>query len=187
MTRYVDVDAEGVSIGRCVVLPGRQYTPDAPLLFFATQVLLMRGYDVRQIWWDAPERGSGTDEIEWVGEQFDAAVAGWVGRVLVIGKSLGTLAAARAAARGYDAAWLTPLLTDHEAVEPLLSFPASQFVITGSSDPYLDRAVLDALPGTRLLVAGDHILRVPGDAAAMVTSHEQFVRAFDEWLTTLKP
>jgi hypothetical protein len=45
--------------------------------------------------------------------------------------------------------------------------------------------VFEALPGTRLLVAGDHILRVPGDAAAMVASHEQFVRAFDAWLTTL--
>ena len=36
---------------------------------------------------------------------------------------------------GYDAAWLTPLLTEREAAEPLLSYPASEFVVIGSSDP----------------------------------------------------
>jgi hypothetical protein len=106
--------------------------------------------------------------------------------VLVVAKSLGTLAAPRAAAHGYDAAWLTPLLTDREAAEALLSYPASQFVVIGSSDPYLSREVLDVLPGSCLVVAGDHILRVPGDVAAMVASHEQFIRAFDHWLTTLQ-
>ena len=45
-------------MGRCLVLPGRQYTPDGPLLFFAAQAALMRGWDVRQVWWEAPERGS---------------------------------------------------------------------------------------------------------------------------------
>ncbi len=73
-----------------------------------------------------------------------------------------------------------------EAAEPLLSYPASQFVVIGSSDPYLNRDMLNVLPGTCLVVAGDHILRVPGDAAAMVASHEQFVRAFDQWLTTVQ-
>jgi hypothetical protein len=185
MTRYVDLAAEGRSVGRCVVLPGRQYTPDGPLLFFAAQAALIRGWDVRQVWWEAPERGSGGDEVAWVGDQLDAALEGYPGRVLVVAKSLGTLAAARATARGCEAAWLTPLLTDREAAEPLLSYPAEQFVVIGSSDPFLSHSVFEALPGTRLLVAGDHILRVPGDAAAMVASHEQFVRAFDAWLTTL--
>jgi hypothetical protein len=74
---------------------------------------------------------------------------------------------------GYDAAWLTPLLTEREAAEPLLSYPASEFVVIGSSDPYLSRDVFDVLPGTSLVVPGDQILRVPDDPAAMVASHEQ--------------
>lgn len=188
-TRYVDHAAEGTPIGRCVVLPGRQYTPDAPLLFFATQAALMRGWDVRQVWWEAAERGTLpiADEMDWVGDQLDGALDGYSGRVLVVAKSLGTLAATRAAARGCDAAWLTPLLTEREAAEPLLSYPASQFVVIGANDPYLSRDVLDALPGTRLVLLGDHILRVPGDPAAMVASHEQFIRAFDAWLKTVQP
>ena len=57
-------------------------------------------------------------------------------------------------------------------------------MVIGDQDPYLDRAVFDALPGDRLLVPGDHILRVAGDAGRMVASHEAFVLAFDAWLTT---
>lgn len=156
------------------------------MLFFAGQAALEQGWEVRQVWWQAPERSSRgiTDEIAWVADQLDAAVEGYNGRVLVVAKSLGTLAAARAAAHGFDAAWLTPLLTHPEAAEPLLSYPASQFVLIGSEDPFLDRGVLDLLPGESLVVPGDHILRVPGDPVAMVTSHEQFVRSFDSWLTT---
>ncbi len=187
MTRYVDLAPEGARVGLCVVLPGRQYSPDAPLLFFATQAALMQGWAVRQVWWDAAERGSLSiaDETAWVGDQLESALDGHVGRVLVVAKSLGTMGAARAAARGYDAAWLTPLLTEPELAEPLLSYPAAQFVVIGASDPYLDRNVLDALPGTCLAVDGDHVLRVPGDATAMVASHERFIHAFDQWLTTL--
>lgn len=187
MTRFVDFAVEGTPVGRCVVLPGRQYTPDGPLLFFAAQTALARGWEVRQAWWQRPQRDTRTarDEAAWVGDQLDAAVDGYTGRVLVVAKSLGTRAASRAAARGYEAAWLTPLLADPEAAEPLLSYPAPQFVLIGSSDPFLDREVFDALPGERLLVPGDHVLRVPGDPAAMVGGHEQFVRAFDTWLTGL--
>lgn len=187
-SRYVDHAVEGTPLGRCLVLPGRQYTPDGPLLFFATQAALMRGWDVRQVWWEAPERGCLpiADEMDWVGDQLDEALEGYTGRQLVVGKSLGTLAATRAAARRFDAAWLTPLLTEPEAAKPLLTYPASQFVVIGSNDPYLSREVLDVLPGTSLVVPGDHVLRVADDAAAMVGSHEQFVRAFDAWLASLQ-
>lgn len=184
MTRYVDHTAEGTPVGRCIVLPGSQYTPDGPLLFFAAQVALMRGWDVRQVWWEVPPLSSDAEEDAWVGSQLDAALDGYVGRVMVVAKSLGTLAAPVAAARGYDAAWLTPLLTEPDLAEPLLSNPAAQFVVIGSSDPYFSQDVLDALPGERLVVAGDHILPVPGDAVAMVASHDRFVRSFDTWLVT---
>ena len=179
MTRYVDHAADGTPVGRCIVLPGSKYTPDGPMLFFAAQVALMRGWDVRQVWWEVPQFSSDAEEVAWVGSQLDAAVDSYAGRVMVVAKSLGTLAAPVAAARGYDAAWLTPLLTEPVLAEPLLSYPGAQFVVIGSSDPYFSQDVLDALPGERLVVAGDHILRVPGDVAAMVASHDRFVRSFD--------
>ena len=151
------------------------------MLFFAAQVALTRGWDVRQVWWDVPGL-SDDEEVAWVGDQLDAAVDGYDGRVLVVAKSLGTLAAARAAQRRYDAAWLTPLLSEPDLAEPMLSYPGAQYVVIGADDPYLDRDVLDALPGERLVVPGDHVLRVPDDPACMVRSHETFVTSFDAWL-----
>jgi hypothetical protein len=183
MTRYADHPATGTSpLGRCVVLPGRNYTADGPLLFFAAQTAMAHGWDVRQVWWEVPSRLDDADEVEWVCGELDAAVGGYDGRVLVVAKSLGTLAAPLAAARGYAAAWLTPILTEPVPAAPLTSYPAEQFVLIGADDPGLDREVFDALPGQRLLVPGDHILGVAGDVPAMVASHDRFVRAFDAWL-----
>ena len=186
MSWYVDYPAEGDAVGRCVVLPGRQYTPDGPLLFFAAQTALMRGWDVRHVWWDAAPRDSQTvaEEVAWVGAELDAATTDYDGRLVVIAKSLGTLAAPLAAARGYEAAWLTPLLTEPAMAKVLLAYPARQFTVIGSDDPFLDGEVFNALPGERLLVSGDHVLRVPGDPAGMVASHDHFVRAFDAWLAS---
>jgi hypothetical protein len=190
VNRYVDLDASAAAgeaaVGRCVVLPGRRYTPDGPLLFFAAQVAVEHGWDVRQVWWEVPHLGDDADEVAWVGAQLEAAVDDYPGRVLVVAKSLGTLAAPVAAARGYDAAWLTPLLTEPDLAAPLLTYPAAQYVVIGSGDPYLSREVLDALPGEHLVVRGDHVLRVPGDPASMVESHHAFVRSFDAWLATLR-
>lgn len=78
MSRYVDYDAEATSIGRCIVLPGRRYSPDGPLLFFVTQTALARGWDVRQVWWEAPEWDNWTmdDEIAWVAGELDTAAQG---------------------------------------------------------------------------------------------------------------
>ena len=185
MIRYVDYDADGTPVGRVVVLPGRLYTPDGPMLFFAAQTALTRGWDVRQVWWEAPAFENDDDEVTWVCEQLAAALDGYEGRVLVVAKSLGTLAAPLAAERGYQAAWLTPLLTEPDMAEVLLAYPAEQYVVIGESDPFLSREVFDSLPGESVLVPGDHILRVPGEPAGMVASHDTFVRTFDTWLQSL--
>jgi hypothetical protein len=184
MSRLVDHDPEGTPVGRCVVLPGRRYSPDGPLLFFAAQTALARGWGVRQVWWDALTRDSQdvATETAWVTDQLAAALEGYDGRVLIVAKSLGTLAAPAAAARGLDAAWLTPILTDAAVAAALTAYPARQLTLIGTDDPYLDRAVFDTLPGEQLLVPGDHVLRVGGDPTAMVASHHRFVRVFDDWL-----
>lgn len=186
MTRWVDFDPDGESVGRCVVLPGRRYTPDGPMLFFAAQAALAHGWSVRQVWWEVPESDDEDDGTAWVSRQLEGALAGFTGRVLVVAKSLGTLAAPLAAARGYDAAWLTPLLPDAGVAQALTSYPADQFVVIGSEDPLLAPDVLDALPGERLVVPGDHVLRVPGDVTATLAAHVTFVESFDAWLGELR-
>jgi hypothetical protein len=166
------------------VLPGRRYSPDAPLLFFAAQVALARRWAVRQVWWDAPAAPSEDVAVDlaWVAKQLDAARADIGGPVLVVAKSLATLAAPAAALLDLPAAWLTPLLTVPAVAGALLAYPTDQFVLIGTEDPCLLPEVFDALPGRRLLVPGDHGLTVAGDPLASLAGHESFVRAFDEWL-----
>ena len=185
MIRYVDHDAEQTPVGRCVVLPGRRYTPDGPLLFFAAQTALTRGWDVRQVWWEVPDLEDDDAEVAWVCDQLAAAVEGYEGRCSSLGSRLGTLAAPLAAERRYQAAWLTPLLSEPDMAEVLTTYPADQYVVIGESDPYLSREVFDSLPGETLLVPGDHVLRVPDDPAAMAASHERFVRSFDAWIQSV--
>lgn len=187
MSRYVDLPPESTPVGRCVVLPGRRYTPDGPLLFFATQVALAHGWSVRQVWWDPPEGRDDDTEVAWVGDQLRDAVHGWSDPILVVAKSLGTTAARVAAEAGYDAAWLTPLLREPDLVVPLEHYPAQQFIAIGTEDPFMDEEVLARLPGTHLVVPGDHVLRVPGDPTAMAASHMRFLHAFDEWVAGLRP
>jgi len=155
------------------------------LLFFAAQAALARGWEVRQVWWEAPAFEDDEAEVAWVCGQLAGAVDDYDGTVLVVGKSLGTLAVPLAAECGFLAAWLTPLLREPDVAAVLSSYPAGQFVAIGDRDPYLDLDVLETLPGERVLVAGDHILAVPGDPAAMVRSHEQVVRALDAWLAQI--
>ena len=184
MSRYVDFETNGPSIGRCVILPGRQYTPDGPLLFFAAQVALAHGWNVRQVWWESPRRLTAelAAEVEWVGNELSAALEGYNGRAMVVGKSLGTLGAAAAAERGLDGVWLTPLLTEPAAAAVLATYPARQFVAIGETDPFLDTDVFETLPGRRVLVEGDHVLVVPGEPLASVASHHTVVRELGDWL-----
>ena len=187
MSRYVELGTDRPSRGLCVVLPGRQYTCDAPLLFFATHTLLAHGWDVRHVWWEAPGRDSLTvaDEVAWVEAELAAALEGYDGRVLVLGKSLGTLATAAASDRAYDAVWLTPLLTEPSLAAAHAAYAGRQLVVIGDADPYLDRDVLASLPGRQVVVPGDHVLVSPGEPLATVDSHRQVVAALDTWLESI--
>lgn len=74
---------------------------------------------------------------------------------------------------------MTPILTDPGVAAALRGYPNRQFTLIGTDDPYVERDTFDALPGERLLVPGDHVLRVAGDPPAMAASHLEFVRALD--------
>ena len=108
MTQLHDVHPSVPEVGRAVLLPGRKYGPGKPLLVAVADVLVARGWAVRQVRWELPEGLSDRRVTAWVGEQAAAASAGWADRPLLVGKSLGTRAASYAARRRLDAVWLTP-------------------------------------------------------------------------------
>jgi hypothetical protein len=178
---------QGAPVGTAVVLPGRAYPPAAPLLWFATQALLQHRWHVEHVWWDAPGDHGDADHYDWVADQLLQHLPD-SGRVLVVGKSLGTLAAPVATQRGYDGIWLTPLLQEQRVVDALAANPARQLLVGGTADRHSWRSDV----ARRLSEQGCDVLELPGADHGMqaagdpVRSAEMLVevtRAIDTWLS----
>jgi hypothetical protein len=160
--RMAAVERERTAPGApvAILLPGRGYGPQAPLLYYARLLLRGRGWAVRTVNW---ERVPGLDPAD------HAAVAAFAGEVLataepardlVVGKSLGSLALPAAAERGVPGIWLTPLL----GIEDVRRAAASTLLIGGTADPYWDGAAAAATGAAVYEVPGaDHSLEWPGD------------------------
>ncbi len=186
MTAYVDACLTDSPVGLCVVLPGREYSPAKPLLDFATQAALQNRWAVRQVWWE-PQRFADSERIAtWAARELAAAVEGHDGRVLVVAKSLGVYTAGGAAASGYDAVWLTPVLTDPFIRDALAAPSGRQLVVGGTGDHVWDSEAAGALPGTVVEVPdADHSLQITGDVMATIRLHAQAIDAVRGWISSI--
>jgi hypothetical protein len=100
-----------------VLAPGGGYSTDGPLLMYAGLAVERRGGHAHRIAWTQPLPELDAEVRAWVASQVAAAIdetAATTGAAapIVIGKSLGSLAAPLVAERGLAAVWFTPLLTD---------------------------------------------------------------------------
>jgi hypothetical protein len=183
-----EFEPEGPPVGTAVIVPGRAYPPAAPLSFFAGFVLLRHGWSVRQVWWDPPPYGSDEETLAWVRGEVEPALPA-SGRVLLLGKSLGTWAAPVAAERGLPAVWLTPILEVAAITDAIAANPAPQLLVGGTADDFWDGAVARGLAGRGCAVLeipeADHILMVPGDPVRGVEVHAEVMRTLDVWLAGL--
>jgi|SRR5690606_24689888 len=68
------------SLTSAVVLPGRGYPVDGPLLFFAQVALRRRGIDVTAIRWSPPPDLDAARAPDWVAGQLEPALAAGAGR-----------------------------------------------------------------------------------------------------------
>lgn len=160
----------GESRGTVLMLPGRAYSCRMSLLAWTTRALQAGGWTVHQAEWDLPglpERPRAF--VRAAAERLDAMERG-PGPVLVVAKSLGTLAAHWAAERGYPAAWLTPVL-ETAGLRPLpghsdaladriRDYPAASLVVGGTADP-LWRTGFQGTGEVLELDGADHSLEVP--------------------------
>lgn len=152
---------------RCVVLlPGVRYFSQAPLLWFAREAAGAAGWSALELSERAP---AGADPFAWLSERAERALAATdASRIVVMGKSLGSVAAPLAAERGLPAVWLTPLLGRPEVVGALNAARAPALLIGSKADPtWAD----GELPANELLeiveLEGlDHSLQVEGDPLA---------------------
>lgn len=165
--------APPAALDAALILPGRAYGPDQPLLLLARRLLERWSWAVGALEWDA----SRLAEAMAVGDV--AATAHVESRLvehvshqgepgLLVAKSLGTRAAPYAAGRGRPAVWLTPLLHDPTIVAAIAANQAPQLVVGGTDDPFWDASAAARLGQvgacTVLEVAdADHAMALAGD------------------------
>src|SRR6185437_7367605 len=174
---------------RCaVVLPGMQYTTQAPLLWFSREVAAARGWSVLEVLDSLPE---GAEPFPWARDRARRAldhVAGTgAGEVIVIGKSLASGAAGLVADRVLPAVWLTPLLNQVRVADDLSRAPRPALLIGGSED---ESWVPDALADNGLLQVVhldglDHSLQRRGDPMASLGALRAVTARIDEFLDEL--
>jgi hypothetical protein len=186
-------EPDGEPRGLGLVLPGRAYSPAAPLLEFARLTLLQHGYAVQQVWWDSGSRPADVDPSVWVRDQAAAALAAEAvppRRVVIVAKSLGTWAAQYAADEGFDAIWLTPLLVEPTVVFGIQSNSARQLLVGGSADQFWDGGVAAGLvrEGCELMEIpdADHGLCVPDDVVRSASIHADVTRRMDAFLSDME-
>jgi hypothetical protein len=177
---------------RCVVvLPGMQYSTQAPLLWFAREAAARRGFGVLEVLDSLPE---GEEPFRWARDRARRALevaareVGEAGEVVVVGKSLASAAAGIVADRVLPAVWLTPLLDRRAVVDDLGRASRPALLIGGSAD---DTWVPDALADHGLLqivhLDGlDHSLQRPGDPMASLDALRVVTERIDRFLGELE-
>lgn len=179
--------------GTVLMLPGRAYSCEMPLLAWTTRALQGAGWTVFHARWAlpaVPERPR--DFVEGVVRQFEA-MPREPGPVLVVAKSLGTLAAHLAAERRYPAVWLTPvvravgvspLAAESEALASRLrDYPAPNLVVGGTADDLWVNGFRGS--GTVVeMVDADHGLEAP-DWQASFRNHERSLLAVHRFVSAL--
>ena len=158
----VRVEHEGSERGpAAVVLPGRGYGCDEPLLRSARAVLRAAGWSVRVVRWNPPPA---PEEVVALGRDL---LTGDGSCGLVVAKSLSTRLLPLAGELALPGVWLTPLLREPDVRAAAAAATAPALLVGGTADPFWDGEAA-AASGQRVLeVPGaDHSLEVAGDPAA---------------------
>ena len=174
--------------GLVVLLPGRFYPTDAPVLYYPRMVAADLGYDalsVRYAYQVAPDRA----EVQGLDAEINLALDALLTRRryslrIIIGKSLGTpLATQLARQRRADGLiLLTPI---GAAVHDAGSLPT--LAVIGTRDPVYDANLIAADKARAnvhwlVLDGADHGLEVAGDGAATLDRMTQVMEACEAFL-----
>jgi len=175
-----------------ILAPGANYGADGPLLMYAGLAVQRRGGRTRPIAWGLPRTSDLSQLREQVASQVESAIDEMTTAAgsapVIIGKSLGSLAAPLAADRGLAAVWFTPLLTDEPTVLALRRTPAPCLLIGGTADPWWDGSVARSGRTQLMEVEGaDHGMFVPGELSASAAVLGQVMTAVEQFLDQLWP
>lgn len=147
-----------------VVLPGRNFGPYVPQLFFAMVAAMRRGARIVAVEWDTTPPTDPAEVVPWVGQRVESVLNALdPASTLLIAKSLGTFASAAPSTRAFPAVWVTPVLTA-PSVSAALAEPRAPFLLAGGTadefwDPLSARRLTDHVVEFE---GADHGLFVPG-------------------------
>lgn len=193
-------DGETLHLG--VILPGMGYTAHMPLLYYATELLLAAGADVlafeynysrNEAYKSAPEEEQGRWTMADVTAACRVALAQRsYSRITVVGKSLGTIAAAfllteNPAFTDAEAVLLTPVLRFGPFMRQVVRRQGRYLYVIGTADPHYDPALLlqvtQATGGERLVIEGaDHSMEIAGDLSASLRALGRVVRSIEGFI-----
>ncbi|WP_432562922.1 alpha/beta hydrolase [Kineococcus sp. SYSU DK003] len=161
-----------------LVLPGRGYDADQPVLRVVRDELLAAGYRVLSLFWTEDPPGH---------EQTPELV-----RVLlhdlrprfVVAKSLTTLGLPAAADCGLAGIWLTPLLEHPDVGMAAARAHPHTLLVGGTADPSWNRTLAHESDREVLeFVGADHSLEHPGDPAATAAALDRLRAGVREFLS----
>ena len=176
-----------------VIVPGRAYPAQAPLLSLAAEALADHGAVVETVEWVVPDSLYFVDGAQvFVRTYVASALHRLAERVpgadpVVVAKSLGSYGASLIAERGLPAVWLTPILTDGAVVDAIRRSRAPALLIGGTADTAWVPDAAAATGKTVLTVPdGDHGLRVPGRLRAYTDVLGTVGTAIEDFLATVR-
>jgi hypothetical protein len=175
-------------MAEAVVLPGGSTGPKIPLLHYAGEVAARRGATVhRHEWAGRPPMPWGPHLEGWVCDEAVKVLHAVGGRPLLIGKSLGSLAAPVAAERVLPAVWLTPLLTEPWVAPAMSRAIAPILLVGGTADRWWDGALARSLTPHVLEVEGaDHNMDVPGPLTDSIAVLARVAVAMEQFLDKIE-
>ncbi|MBP2415340.1 hypothetical protein ACFFOM_02825 [Microlunatus capsulatus] len=124
-------------LGTALLLPGRQAGIATPLLHWPASLLTETGWSVLGVSWDEArlEEAGAAREVRRCAEA--ALARAQPGRpVLVVAKSLGTLALPWAVEHGLPGVWLTPLLQDAAVATSAAEARVDTLLVGGTADAH---------------------------------------------------
>lgn len=185
-----------------IIWPGYGYGVDMPVLYYATRITWLYGYDTLCVDANYSEDPlylamSDKERSDLANAEAEAACAAATKahshkQLLLIGKSLGTFTMLHVLESQSQAAeakcvWLTPLLTNDYFCDHVLRLSPSSLFIIGDKDPYFSGERLDQLArstrGQALVVPGaTHDLEVDGDIFASIEGLSRMMQALSSFL-----
>lgn len=185
-----------------LIHPGLRYTCDKPLLYYTTEALLEKGFDVIQLWADytTPDFQELTqaEQSRCMFEDSSALLsAGKQARsydlLLLGGKSIGTLTMTLLLNQDQKmlsatTLWLTPLLYMPPVVKVIKQLQGPAFIAGSDADPTFDMEVVSEIieiPNISTLVVngGDHSLEIPGDVHRSLQELSRITNSLSSFLS----